>query len=144
MKTDRNNRQTVKNNTKKANGKTKQNTLQKRIRAEADARRKVAECWALAAQCVKYQKAAVRESCNRLTYVLEEEVFDGILLNLCGRNSKKSYTCQKRILRRIVEKRQAQSVHRLVGRSGNMFTKQLQRYCSSKSLGCLKRYQLCL
>ena len=135
MKNNSNNGQTEMNNTKKAN--------EKRIQAEANARRKVAKSWALVAQGIKYRKAAVKESCDRLTQILEEELFDGILLNLSGRNGMRSYTCQKRILRRIVEKRQAQSAHRLAGRNGNMFTRQLQRYCASQSLDCLKRYQLC-
>lgn len=115
----------------------------KRIQKEANARRKVAKSWALVSQGIKYRKAAVKESCDRLTLVLEEELFDGILLNLNGRNGKRSYPCQKRILRRIVEKRQAQSAHRRAGRSDDMFTRQLQRYCASQSLDCLRRYQQC-
>lgn len=143
MKNNSNNEKTVMNSSKKANKKMRQKANQKRIQAEANARRKLAKSWALVTQSVKYRKAAVKESCDRLTQILEEELFDGILLNLSGRNGMKSYTCQKRILRRIVEKRQAQSAHRLAGRSGNMFARQLQRYCTSKSLGFLKRYQLC-
>lgn len=143
MKNNCNNGQTEMNNAKKANRKMMQKANQKRIQAEANARRKVAKSWALVAQGIKYRKAAVKESCDRLTQIMEEELFDGILLNLSGRNGMRSHTCQKRILRRIVEKRQAQSAHRLAGRSGNMFTKQLQRYCASQSLDSLKRYQLC-
>lgn len=143
MKNNSNNEKTVMNSSKNANKKMRQKANQKRIQIEANARRKVAKSWALVAQSVKYRKATVKESCNRLTQILEEELFDGILLNLSGRNGMKSYTCQKRILRRIVEKRQAQSAHRLAGRSDNMFTRQLQRYCTSQSLDCLRRYQLC-
>ena len=143
MKNKDNNGQTVMNNTKKANRKMMQKANQKRIQAEANARRKVAKSWALVTQGVKYRKAAAKESCNRLTLLLEEELFEGIFLNLSERNGMKSYSCQKRILRRIVEKRQAQSAHRLAGRSGNMFTRQLQRYCASQSLDYLKRYQIC-
>ncbi len=143
MKNNSNNGQTEMNNTKKANRKMIQKANQKRIQAEANARRKVAKNWALVARSVKYRKAATKESCGRLTHLLEEELFDGIFLNLSGRNGMKSYSYQKRILRRIVEKRQAQSAHRFAGRSGNMFTKQLQHYCASQSLNCLKRYQLC-
>ena len=143
MKNNSNNEKTVMNSSKKANKKMRQKANQKRIQTEANARRKVAKSWALVAQSVKYRKATVKESCDRLTQILEDELFDGILLNLSGRNGMKSYTCQKRILRRIVEKRQAQSAHRLAGRSGNMFTRQLQRYCASQSLNSLRRYQLC-
>lgn len=143
MKNNSNNGQKVMNNTKKASRKMKQKANQKRIQAEANARRKVAKSWELVARGIKYRKAAAKESCGRLTQILEGELFDGILLNLKGRNGMKSYACQKRILRRIVEKRQAQSAHRRAGRSGNRFTKQLQHYCASQSLDHLKRYQLC-
>ncbi len=123
------------NNTKKAN--------QKRIQAEANARCKVTKSWALVAQSVKYRKVAVKESCDRLTQVLEEELFDGILLNLSGRNGMKSYSCKKRILRRIVEKRQAQSAHRRMGRTDSRYTNYIFRECAKKSLRDLRHYQMC-
>ena len=143
MKNNSNNGQTEMNNTKKPNRKMMQKANQKRIQAEANARRKVAKSWALVAQGVKYQKAAVKESCDRLTQILEEELFDGIFLNLSGRNGMKSYTCQKRILRRIVEKRQAQSAHRRVGRMGSRYTNHIFRECANKSMEDLRHYQMC-
>lgn len=135
MKNNSNNGQTEMNNTKKAN--------QKRIQAEANARRKVAKSWALVAQGIKYRKAAVKESCDRLTQIMEEELFDGILLNLSGRNGMKSYSCQKRILRRIVEKRQAQSAHHRVGRTGSRYTNYILRECVNKSMENFRHYQMC-
>ena len=135
MKNNSNNGQTEMNNTKKAN--------QKRIQAEANARRKVAKSWALVAQGIKYRKAAVKESCDRLTQIMEEELFDGILLNLSGRNGMKSYSCQKRILRRIVEKRQAQSAHHQVGRTGSRYTNYILRECVNKSMEDFRHYQMC-
>ena len=123
------------NNTKKSN--------QKRIQAEANARRMAAKSWALVAQGVKYRKAAVKESCDRLTQILEKELFDGILLNLNKHNSMKSYTCQKRILRRIVEKRQAQSAHRRVGRTESRYTNHIFQESANKSLGDLWCFQMC-
>ena len=137
------NTKTEMNNSGKATKKMMQKANQKRIQAEANARRKIAKSWALLAKGVKYKKAAIKESCDRLTLIMEEELFDGILLNLHGRNGMKSYSCQKRILRRIVEKRQAQSAHRLVGKSDNRFAKQMQLHCASRSLKQLQHYQLC-
>lgn len=116
---------------------------QKRIQAEANARRKLAKSWALLAKSVKYRKVAVKESCDRLTQILEEELFDGILLNLSGCNGLKSYSSQKRILRRIVEKRQAQSAHRRVGRTDSRYTKHIFRECAKKSLRDLRHFQMC-
>lgn len=143
MKNNSNNGQTVMNNTKKANRKMMQKANQKCIQAEANARRKLAKSWALMAKGIKYRKAAEKESCDRLTQILEEELFDCILLNLSGRNGMKSYTCQKRILRRIVEKRQAQSAHRRVGRTGSRYTNHIFRECANKSMEDLRHYQMC-
>ena len=138
-----NNAQTEMNNTKKANKKIMQKTSQKRIQAEANARRKVAKSWALLAKGVKFRKVATKESCDRLTLLLEEELFDGILLNLSGRNGMKSYACQKRILRRIVEKRQAQKAHSRIGRTGNRYANFILRECTNKSMNDLQHYQMC-
>ena len=92
---------------------------------------------------VKYRTAAVIESCDRLTQILEEELFDGIRLNLSVRNGMKSYACQKRILRRIVEKRQSQSAHRMVGISNDRFSGHMLRNCANKSMSDLRSYQMC-
>ena len=138
-----NNEKTVMNSSKKANKKMRQKANQKRIQTEANARRKVAKSWALVAQSVKYRKAAAKESCDRLTQILEDELFDGILLNLSGRNSMKSYTCQKRILRRIVEKRQAQKAYRRIGRTESCYANYILRECTNKSMNDLQHYQRC-
>lgn len=111
--------------------------------ANANARRKLAKSWMLLARGVKYQKAATKESCKRTTLNLEEELFDGILLNLREKNSEKSYRVQKRILRRIVEKRQAQQTHRLVGRSEDCFARHILRHCIRKSMNDLNHFQFC-
>ena len=134
---------TVQNVTNRENKKMKPSAKQKRTQAEDNARRKIAKRWNVLARGVKYQKAVAKSSCDYLTKILKTELFDGILLNLSERNGMKSYSCQKRILRRIVEKRQAQSVYRQVGRSGDRFSKQIQRQCVSQSWSHLQSYQLC-
>ena len=53
MKNNSNNEQTVMNNTTKASRKMMQKANQKRIQAEASARRKVAKSWELVAKGVK-------------------------------------------------------------------------------------------
>lgn len=78
MKNNSNNGQKVMNNTKMASRKMMQKANQKRIQAEANARRKVAKSWELVARGIKYRKAAAKESCGRLTQILEGELFDGI------------------------------------------------------------------
>ena len=74
---------------------------------------------------------------------MEEELFDGILLNLRCKNKVKSYNAQKRILRRIVEKRQAQQAYSKVGRRRDRFSSHIYRHCTSKSMSELRDHQLC-
>lgn len=143
MKNNSTNSQVVMNNLKRENKRKKQEEAQKRIQEEANARRRVAKSWDVLGHSAKYKKAAAKESCTRTTRSLEDDVFNGILLNLSGRNSVKSVSSQKRILRRIVEKRQAQSAHRRVGRTTDRFASHILRHCANRSLCDLWRYQLC-
>ena len=85
--------------------------------------------------------AVAEESCNLLTQELKEELFDGILLNLRAEN--KSYRCQKRTLRRIVEKRQAQTMHRIVGRSDDRYSSHMVSHCVGESMSQLHKHMWC-
>ena len=114
-----------------------------RKQVEANARRKVVKAWARLANGTKYQTAAVKDVCDRTTLQMEEELFDGILLNLRDKNNVKSYSAQKRILRRIVEKRQAQRTHGKISRTEDCFSRHISRYCVSKIMNNLKSYQMC-
>lgn len=115
----------------------------KRKKAEANARRRVAKQWACVGKTSRYMEAAAKESCFAATQKMEEELFDGILLNLNERSSQKSYREQTRVLRRIVEKRQAQAVHQRVGRSADRYAEHLCRRNVSRSMCDLHRYQTC-
>ncbi len=113
-------------------------------RKEALARRKEANAWAKMAKRAKYKRAAVKECCRSTTFQMEGELFDGILLNLQDRNCDKSYPVQKRILRRIVEKRLAQQVYGKVGKNGTCLFRHIARQCESWSMKKLRDYQLCI
>lgn len=145
MKNNSNDTKNMMNTPWKESKSKKQMATQKRIHAEADARRRrrVAMSWDVLGHSTKYKKAAAIESSTRTTQSLEVEFFNGLLLNLSVRNSVKSFSFQKRMVRRIVEKRQAQSVHRRVGRTTDRFTSHILRHCASKSLCDLWHYQLC-
>ena len=78
---------------------------------EPKARCKVNEDWQKIESTGKYRKAALRCIGWDATDRIAEEVLDGIFLNLNTRNGDKSASEQKRLLRRIVEKRQAQAAH---------------------------------
>lgn len=84
---------------------------EKRREKEAKVRRKVNEDWQRVEVTSKYRKAANRSVGMSTTDKIATEVLDGILLNLNERNCDKSPSEQKRLLRRIVEKRQAQAIH---------------------------------
>lgn len=122
----------------------KNNTKQKGIRSEqkhveAVARRN----WASVTNGMKYKKASVNETCKRISSMIKEQLFDGIFLELNTRNADKSYSVQKRILRRVVEKRQAQQVHKKFGRTPNRLYSHLFNCCQRRCLEDLCRYQYC-
>ena len=105
---------------KKANRKTIQKANQKRIRTEANARRKVNKSWEKVEHTPRYRSASAKYVCDTITRKIEIEVLDGILLNLSIKSQTKSPSIQNRILRRIVEKRQAQANHKKFGRTEDL------------------------
>lgn len=116
----KNNRQIEMSDRKKANRKTIQKANQKRIRTEANARRKVNKSWEKLEHTPRYRSASARYVCDTITRKIETEVLDGILLNLSIKSQSKSPSVQNRILRRIVEKRQAQANHKKFGRTEDL------------------------
>ncbi len=134
---------TNKNVVRKSEKHSKEQKAIKRERIEAEARRKVAVEWERISHRRSYQKAATREACSSTTLSLVDELFDGIVLELNERNSKKSYGAQKRILRRIVEKRQAQSAHRCVRRAADGLARYLRRTSILIGMKQLQRHQCC-
>ncbi len=134
----------MKNNTMSTTIRSDRKKNATRRDAEANARRKVAKNWDVLARGVKYRKATARMSCRRVTSQLKDELFEGILMNLQGKNGQKSYSVQKRVLRRIVEKRQAQQAHHNVGRTENRFSSHVSRHCVSASMKALRLYQMCV
>ena len=133
--------QSKQNVVQEAKRNAKQRTAQERAKSEVKARREAIQNWERLKQNTKYQMAVAEESCNLLTQELKEELFDGILLNLRAEN--KSYRCQKRTLRRIVEKRQAQTMHRIVGRSGDRYSSHMVSHCVGESMSQLHKHMWC-
>lgn len=101
---------------------------------EANARRKVAERWSHVGSTPRYIRAAVREASYHSVRAIRDEAFDGILLTLTSRNSGKSMNVQKRVLRRIVEKRQAQIAHRYMGHTEDLTASYTTSRCSSRCM----------
>ena len=108
-------------------GMSKQVAIAKSKKKEANARRKLAERWNFVSNVIAYKKASVKEFSRRTTLLIEEELFDGILLDLKCCNEDTSYSVKKRLLRRIIEKKQAQAVHCQLGRTDNRFSSFMKR-----------------
>ena len=105
-----------------------------RNKIEANARRKVAKKWAKIGSGAGYKRAAIREASLNVEKRIREETYDGFLLLLSERNCDKSISLQKRILRRIIEKRQAQAVHRYLGHGDDRLPDYLSLACGKHSM----------
>lgn len=97
-----------------------QKQIMKNKKAEANARRKVNKSWEKVEHTPRYRSASAKYVCDAITRKIEIEVLDGILLNLSIKSQAKSPSVQNRILRRIIEKRQAQANHKKFGRTENL------------------------
>lgn len=97
-----------------------------------------AQSWDKLSKSNKYKRATIVAGRRKTTSQITTEVLDGILLNLNERNKDRSYASQKRILRKIVEKRQAQMVHLLIGRTSNLFSPAIERECIRRSMRDIK------
>lgn len=123
--------------------KEKLTPTQKKRNKEANARREMNKKWERLEGRSKYLHAVAKKSCNDITTMIQDECFDGILLQLNPRSESKSYKEQKRLLRRIIEKRQAQAIHRKIGRTNNRFATHMKHHSASKSANDLHRFQFC-
>ncbi|MDY3847581.1 MAG: hypothetical protein SOZ58_04575 [Prevotella sp.] len=109
------------NNSKNTmNKKASQKHVIKNKKAEANARRKVNKSWEDVEHTPRYRSASAKYVCDTITRKIEIEVLDGILLNLSIKSQTKSPSVQNRILRLIVEKRQAQANHKKFGRTEDL------------------------
>lgn len=103
---------TMKNTNSSLQNMTATKKISGRSRAkEAQARRKLNEDWQKIEFTGKYRKAVARGAGWDTTDRIADEVLDGIFLKLKARDGEKSTSEQKRLLRRIVEKRQAQAIY---------------------------------
>lgn len=123
-------------NTNKQDVMVAQKSSERMKKKEAKTRRKVNEDWQRLEATNKYHKAIVINTCRNTTDRIADEVLNGILLNLNDRNSKRSASEQKRLLRRIVEKRQAQAIHTKVRKNRDRRSSVAVIYNSSR---CMQR-----
>lgn len=129
----------IQNNTKKMTANYFKKHSDSAKKASAKARRKVYESWQKVEATRRYQKAVIKDVCDMTTQKIEIEVLDGILLNLNYRNQGKSQSVQNRILRRIVEKRQAQAAHKKNGRSKDLSSLRISISCISRCMEDIRK-----
>lgn len=118
---------------------TSQNQSLKNKKVEANARRKVNKNWEKVAHTPRYRSASAKEMCNTITKKIEIEVLDGILLNLSIKSQMKSASVQNRILRRIVEKRQAQANRKKHGRTEDLTSIHVSITCTSRCMEAIRK-----
>lgn len=116
------------------NNKEMRKQVKNEKKAEANARRKSNKRWEHVEASDRYRKTATEELCNMTTSKIKIEVLNGILLNLDIKSQVKPSRVQDRILRRIVEKRQAQANHKKHGRSEDLTTMRITLTCTSKCM----------
>lgn len=122
----------------------KKNLIYERVERKAKFRRRMIKAWGAVRSGLGYKRAAVRESYRETVKDIEDECFDGILLSLSPRNCDKSMNVQMRLLRRIVEKRQAQITHRYLGHTQDLLTHHTVTANSKRCMKELRKHQNCL
>lgn len=123
------------------NKKANQKQVMKSKKAEANARRKVNKSWEKVEHNPRYRSASEKEVCDTITKKIEIkiEVLDGILLNLSIKSQTKPSSVQNRILRRIVEKRQAQANHKKHGRTDDLTSIHISITSTSRCMEAIRK-----
>lgn len=122
--------------TKNAMTNTKNEKASKKAKGtrRANVHRKTNKRWKYIEGSYCYRKAATEHLFDETTKKIEAELLDGIFLKLRTKNQMKSSHVQERMLRRIVEKRQAQVSHKTQGRSEDLSSLRATIACTSKCM----------
>ena len=107
----------------KSNGSSKSKTSSKRTQKDT----KKGNVWLRVESTEKYRNYVALVTCCKITESLKLELLDGVSIVLNERNSNKSDKKKRRIMRRIVEKRQAQAAHQKLGRTKDLFVTNIER-----------------
>lgn len=118
------------------NKKANQKQVKKSKKAEANARRKVNKSWEKVEHSPRYRSASVKYVCDTITRKIEIEV---LLLNLSIKSQAKPTSVQNRLLRRIVEKRQAQANHKKYGRTEDLTSVHVSITSTSRCMKTIRK-----
>ena len=84
----------------------------------------------------KYRRFVAKKKKKK---TLKCELLDGLFISLNERNSSKTDREQARLVRRIVEKRQAQAAHHKLGRTNNLYASKVSSGNASKCMLAIHR-----
>lgn len=129
-------KQTTNNSKNTMNKKANQKQVKKSKKAEANARRKVNKSWEKVEHSPRYRSASVKYVCDTITRKIEIEV---LLLNLSIKSQAKPTSVQNRLLRRIVEKRQAQANHKKYGRTEDLTSVHVSITSTSRCMKTIRK-----
>ena len=115
-----------------------QTTMSKKERI----RKRLLKSWTKIACGIGYKYAATEETYKNSMQEIEDEMSDGgKLLPLSSRYRNKSINVRKRVMRRIIEKRQSQMAHRFFGHTDNLLTKRIANVFSKRCMKEVSRHQ---
>jgi len=104
--------------------------------------KKLNQRWSYVEKQHPYRYAVIKNTYNDEETKIKDNCLDGILLSLNTRSRGKSLRVQYRILRRIVNKRMAQAIHKKNGRSGDRLYQHLSTAYTSKCMKALRNIQM--
>lgn len=100
----------------------------------------IAEAWQRKGRTRDYRRAASKAVTNRVDRMIAEDVLDGVPLSLGVARNGATAGVQRRVLRRIVEKRQAQAICRVWGNNAGLFGERLTRRRTGRCISELQRH----
>ena len=116
--------------------------LQTTMSKKEKIRKRLLKSWTKIACGIGYKYAATEETYKNSMQEIEDEMSDGgKLLPLSSRYRNKSINVQKRVLRRIIEKKQSQMAHRFFGHTDNLLTKRIANVFSKRCMKEVSRHQ---
>ena len=105
-------------------------------------RKRLLKAWTKISSSKRYKYAATKETYKNIMQEIEDGMSDGgAALSLSSRYKNKSLNVQKRVLRRIIEKKQSQMAHRFFGHTDDLLTKRIAKFFSKRCMKEVSRHQ---
>lgn len=99
--------------------------------------------WAFVAQGSRYVRALAKQDCCQTSKELTDELFDGGEICLSQRHSMKSSKAQRRIVRRIAEKKLAQKAWRHTAQTLGRYVSHVVEHSIGECMADVRQQQLC-